>query len=172
MLSSKIVNVSSLLRGPRCMLACVITVIGISGCSSSPENYGTSEYGVPTPNPTTAAGAPTLKVMNFLNWCSVAINGGAGSTDATVTASVTPGSVATIVAAPASSSFQIGAAPWFGVDENDGGAASGNDVGQGTTEMSKATVTITGNGTTQCVAVCCQEPGNGPVPCPTTNPCL
>jgi hypothetical protein len=38
--------------------------------------------------------------------------------------------------------------------------------------MSKATVTIDENGMTQCVSVCCQEPGNSPTPCPTTNPCL
>jgi hypothetical protein len=149
----------------------IATVTAISGCSSSPAtNYGMSDYGAPTP--TMAGGAGTLTVMNFLSWCSVAINGGTPSTDATVTAPVTPGSVAAIVASPSSSSFQIGADPWFGVDENEGGAASGTDVGNGTGETSKATVTITGTGTTQCVAVCCQEPGNSPVPCPTTNPCL
>jgi hypothetical protein len=153
-------------------IASIITITGISGCSSSPAtNYGTSDYGVPTPSPTMSGGARTLTVMNFLNWCSIAINGGTASTDATVTASVTPGSVATIVASPSSSSFQIGADPWFGVDQNDGGAASGSDVGNGTSETSKVTVTIAGTGTTHCVAVCCQEPGNGPVPCPTTNPC-
>jgi hypothetical protein len=154
-------------------IASIVAVTSISGCGSSPaSSYGVSDYGVPTPNPTTAEGVRTLTVMNFLNWCSVAINGGTASTDATVTASVISGSVAIIVVAPSSSSFQIGADPWFGVDQNDGGAASGSDVGEGTSETSKATVTITGTGTAQCVAVCCQEPGNSPLPCPTTNPCL
>jgi len=154
-------------------IASIITVTGIAGCSSRPAtNYGTSDYGVPTPSPTTADGDPTLTVMNFLGWCSVTINGGAVSTAETIAASVTPGSVATVVATPASSSFQIGADPWFGVDQNDGGAASGTDVGESTSETSKATVMIAGTGTTQCVAVCCQEPGNSPIPCPTTNPCL
>jgi hypothetical protein len=176
-------------------LAFVTTVVGISACSSdsgstgpgdpggsptpSPVTYSgvpmpspATDSGVPTPSPAPDSGVATLTVMNFLNWCSVAINGGIASTGATITASVTPGSVATIVAAPSSSSFQIGADPWFGVDQNDGAAASGTDVGNGTSETSKATVTITGTGTTQCVAVCCQEPGNSPVPCPTTNPCL
>ena len=145
-----------------------IVAVTATGCSSS---YGTSDYGVPTPSPTTVYGAGTLTVMNFFNWCSVAINGGTALADATVAASVAPGSVATIVASPSSSSFQIGADPWFGVDENDGGAASGTDVGNGTGETSTATVTISGTGTAQCVAVCCQEPGNSPVPCPATNPC-
>jgi hypothetical protein len=151
-------------------VASVVSVLGISGCSSPATNYGMTDYGVP-PSPT-IGGAQTLTVMNFLNWCSVAINGGPASTGATVTASVAPGTVAMIVAAPSSSSFQIGADPWFGVDQNDGGAASGTDVGSGASETSTATLTIPGTGTTQCVAVCCQEPGNSPVPCPTTNPCL
>jgi hypothetical protein len=115
------------------------------------------------------AATPTLTVMNFLNWCSVAIDGDAPSTDATVTATVTIGEVATIVATPASASFEIGADPWFGVDENNGGAAAGTDVGTGTTETSTATVTITSD--SQCVSVCCEEPNNSPTACPTTNAC-
>jgi hypothetical protein len=154
-------------------MASVVTVIGISGCSSSQgTSYGMTNYVVPTPSPGTGDGVGTLTVMNFLGWCSVAINGGAASTGTTVTASVTPGSVATIVAAPSSSDFEIGTDPWFGVDQNDGGAANGTDVGDGASEASQATVTITGTATTQCVAVCCQEPGNRPIPCPTTNSCL
>jgi hypothetical protein len=155
------------------IVASIVTVTGISGCSSNPaSSYGMTDYGVPTPNPGAGDGVGTLTVMNFLGWCSVAINGGIASTSAAVTASVTPGSVATIVAAPSSSDFEIGADPWLGVDQNDGGAASGTDVGSGMSETSQATVAITGTGTTQCVAVCCQEPGNSPIPCPTTNPCL
>lgn len=106
--------------------------------------------------------------MNFLNWCSVTINGGTASTNATVTASVATGSTATIVAMPASNAFQIGPDPWFGVTQNDGGAAPGTDNGTGVTETSTATVVVKG---TQCVSVCCQEPNNAPTPCPTTNPC-
>jgi hypothetical protein len=151
----------------------VIASIGVAACSSSPGpyNYGATGYGAPPPSQTTGAGARTLTVMNFLSWCSVSINGGAASTGATVTASVTPGSVATIVAAPAGNGFEIGTDPWFGVDQNEGGAASGTDVGNGASETSKAAVTITASGTGQCVAVCCQEPGNGPVPCPISSPC-
>ena len=165
-------------------LAFVITVVGISACSSdngstgpgdpvgSPTPSPATDSGIPTPSPATDSGVATLTVMNFLNWCSVEINGGTASTGATVTASVTPGSMATVVATPASSSFQIGTDPWFGVDQNDGGAASGTDVGSGTSETSTATVTIPKTGTMQCVSVCCEEPGNSPIPCPTTNPCL
>jgi hypothetical protein len=76
--------------------------------------------------------------------------------------------MATIVAKPASASFQIGTNPWFGVAQNDGGAAPGVDVGSGVTETTTATVVVTGN---HCVSVCCQEPSNSPTPCPATNPC-
>jgi hypothetical protein len=158
----------------RLTLAFVITVVGIPACSSDSGGAGHAapSYGSSTPSPATGSGVATLTVMNFLNWCSIEINGGTASTGATVTASVTPGSMAMVVATPASSSFQIGTDPWFGVDQNDGGAAPGTDVGSGTSETSTATVTIPETGTTQCVSVCCEEPGNSPIPCPTTNPCL
>jgi hypothetical protein len=71
------------------------------------------------------------------------------------------------VAKPASALFDIGADPWFGVDQNDGGAAAGTDMGSGLTETSTVTVTA---GANHCVSVCCEEPGG--LPCPTTNPCL
>ena len=143
-----------------------ISIVGAVACGSSTSgpNYGTTM----TPTPDAGAGAATLTVMNFLSWCSVTVNGGAASTEANVTASVSTGSTATIVATPASASFQIGADPWFGVTENGGAAAAGTDMGSGATETSTATVVVTGN---QCVSVCCQLPNNSPMPCPTTNPC-
>jgi hypothetical protein len=151
----------------------LITVVGIGvsacGASDGGTGYGLTMAGTPTP--TTSGGSATLTVKNFLNWCSVEINGGSASTDATVTASVAAGTIATIVATPASSSFQIGPAPWFGVDQNGGAAAAGTDVGSGVSESSTATVAMAQTGTPRCVSVCCQEPGNGPIPCPTTNPC-
>jgi hypothetical protein len=150
----------------RTLLLLVIGV-GVSACSGGSGNSG---YGAPVSD-AQALSPGALTVKNFLNWCSVEINGGTASTDATVTASVTPGSMATIVATPANGSFEIGPAPWFGVDQNDGGAAPGTDVGSGTSETSTAVVTTNQAGTPQCVSVCCQEPGNGPIPCPATNPC-
>jgi hypothetical protein len=98
----------------------------------------------------------------------VTINGGTASALGTITASVPVGSTATIVATSNGTSFRIGADPWFGVTQNDGGAAPGVDTGEGSTEITTATVVVTGN---QCVSVCCEEPGNSPIPCPTTNPC-
>jgi hypothetical protein len=150
----------------------LIALVGVtaSACGLYSSNYGSSGGGTPLPSPSPDGGAENLSVKNYLGWCSVAINGGPPSMNATVTAAVAPGSTATIVATPASSSFQIGSDPWFGVDQNDGAAAPGNDVGTGATESTTATVTIAETGA-QCVSVCCQEPGNAPLPCPATNPC-
>ena len=153
----------------RTLLLMIIGIgIGISACGAGYGNngYGAPASDAPAPNP------GTLTVKNFLNWCSIEIDGGTASTDATVTASVTPGSMVTIVATPASGSFEIGPNPWFGVDQNNGAAAPGTDVGSGTSETSTAVITINQAGAAQCVSVCCQEPGNGPIPCPATNPCL
>jgi hypothetical protein len=146
-----------------------LAMVGAAACSSSSAGPTMA-----TPDASESAsdtgtnGEAMLTVMNFLSWCSVTINGGAASTGASVTASVASGSMVTLVATPASSSFMIGDNPWFGVTQNGGGAAPGMDNGTGTTETSTATVVVTGN---QCVAVCCQEPNNGPTPCPATNPC-
>ena len=145
----------------------VTVAIGISACGGG---YGGNGYGAPV-SETMASGQGMLTVKNFLNWCSVEINGGTPSTGATVIASVNPGSMATIVATPADGSFEIGPNPWFGVDQNSGAAASGTDVGSGPSEISTAVVTINQTGAPQCVSVCCQEPGNGPIPCPATDPC-
>ncbi len=111
----------------------------------------------------------TLTVMNFDSWCSITVNGGTPITGGSGTATFAPGSKVTLVAtADNSCSCQIGADPWFGVDQNDGGAAPGSD--SGTPGVTEATVTI-GTSSTQCVSVCCQLPGNGPPACPTVNPC-
>ena len=114
------------------------------------------------------AGSITLRILNFAGWCSVTVNGDTASTAFTITKSVPAGSTATIVAKPATSAFDIGSDPWFGVDQNDGGAAPGTDVGTGVDETSTVTVTA---GANHCVSVCCEEPGNTLLLCPTTNPC-
>jgi len=109
----------------------------------------------------------TLTVLNFESWCSVTVNGGAASTAASITASVPAGTV-TIVATPKDASFAIRPDPWFGVTDNDGGAANGTDVGSGTTETSTETVVVSA---AHCVSVCCGFVGDGGTGCPATNPC-
>jgi hypothetical protein len=155
---------------PPARFAFALGIMTIAGSISACNSPGTG-YGSPPPGAATQDGAPTLTVLNFLNWCSVTIEDGTASTDATITASVTPGSQVTIIATPASASFQIGPHPWLGVDQNSEVATNGTDVGSGASETSTVTVTINESGEAQCVSVCCQEPGNSPTPCPVTNPC-
>lgn len=120
-------------------------------------------------------GGVTLTVLNYQSWCSVSINGGAASTSTSVLATVPSGSTASIVVQPASNMFVIGPDPWFGVIEDDGGAAPGSDSDAGTVETSSATVVVTPNANTAtgtaCVSVCCGDAPAG-TGCPTTNPCL
>ncbi len=122
----------------------------------------------PTLGGGSSAAPVTLTVMNFLSWCSVSINGGAASTAASMDMPFDVGSTVTVVARPASAAFMIGPDPWFGVTQDDGGPAPGADMGTGTSETSTATVVVDGN---HCVSVCCQEPGNSPIPCPAADPC-
>jgi hypothetical protein len=143
-----------------------------AGLDSAAADGGPADAGHADAGPADAghadAGSITLRILNFAAWCSVTVNGDTASTAFTITKSVPAGSTATIVAKPASTAFEIGPDPWFGVDQNDGGAAPGTDVGTGVNETSTVTVTA---GANHCVSVCCQEPGNSPLPCPTTNPC-
>jgi hypothetical protein len=141
--------------------------------SAAPENdTGTSPDMGTTPDTgidaaSGDAGDVTLTVKNYKAWCSVTINGGTASKAASITDSVPAGSTATIVATPLAS-FKIGADPWFGTDQDDGGAAPGVDQGEGGAETTTATVTVTA--THDCVSVCCEHAtGNGG--CPATNPC-
>ena len=110
------INMAFPMRQYVCLVS-VITVLGIGIAACSSDN-GATGNGAPRPDPGTDGdampnsatdGAPMssaatdggmLTVMNFLNWCSVAINGGTASTGATVTGSVPVGSVAAIVATP------------------------------------------------------------------------
>jgi hypothetical protein len=145
---------------------------GEAGEGGSPEAGAGSEAGGldgAAPDGAVDGGNVTLTVLNFLGWCTVSINGGAASAGPSLAASVAPGSTATLVAQPASMAFVIGADPWFGVSQNDGGAAPGTDNdASGTAATTTATVVVTGN---QCVSVCCGDAPTG-TGCPMTNPCL
>jgi hypothetical protein len=109
-----------------------------------------------------SAGTPVaLTALN--SGCSVGIGSTPESNSNTQTICVAAGAV-TIKATPASSAFAIGADPWFGVDQNAGGAAPGTDKGAG------ATATVTVSSGDRCVSVCCGSAPGG-TGCPTTNPC-
>jgi hypothetical protein len=115
-----------------------------------------------------------LTVKNYALWCSISVNGtpltpNQASTDVCVTAS----STVSLVASPASSSFELGPDPWHGTsgDVDAGGDPGtvidgGRDSGGNGADM--ATITV-GAGGTACVWACC--PFTGGTNCPTTNQC-
>jgi hypothetical protein len=107
---------------------------------------------------------PSLTVKNYLSWCSVGINGGAMSTNASQTISATAGSEATMVAAPAAG-FELSNNMWHHSDgdtgSGDGGTVSGN---------TSTALRLIQNGA-NCVWVCCpfvNPPGTG---CPAADQC-
>jgi hypothetical protein len=112
-----------------------------------------------------AAGTP-LTVKNFDMWCTLTVNGGSPMTVPTETVNVLPGSIS-LVATPASGTFEIGPAPWHDTAGDTGSGDPGTQVGTGATETSTTTVTV--GATAKCVSVCCPFVGN--TGCPTTNQC-
>jgi len=103
-----------------------------------------------------------LTVLNYLDWCSVSVNGGSGSTAASQTVCVADGTV-DLTAKPASAAFQI-PSDWYGTSGDTGSGDPGTDTG-GAEGTSAATVTATG--TKMCVSVCC--PFVGGTGCPATG---
>ena len=107
-----------------------------------------------------------LTVKNFESWCSISVNGGTASSDATQTVDVMPGSI-TLVARPASASFELGPTPWHDTAGDSGTGDPGTQVGTGTNATSGTTVTV---GTSaKCVWACC--PFTNGTGCPTTDQC-
>jgi hypothetical protein len=103
-----------------------------------------------------------LTVKNHMSWCSVSVNGGTATIDAVQTVCVQPGSV-NLSATPASSTFELGTAPWH---DTDGDTGSGDP---GTSSGGAGTTTETVGATADCVWVCCPlQAGTG---CPTTDQC-
>jgi hypothetical protein len=113
-------------------------------------------------------GEVTLTLLNFKGSCSVSVNGGPASTAPSVLTAIVPGGATILIAQPASTAWAIGSDPWFGVSQNDGGAAPGTDSDAGKVETTTAIVAVTSN---QCVSVCCGAAPSG-TGCPTVNPCL
>ena len=138
---------------------------GAPGDDSGMTDQGGSSSGGDGNNGCSASTPVALTVLN--SGCSVGVGSTAESNSNTQTICFAAGPV-TIKATPASSAFAIGADPWFGVDQNAGGAAPGTDTGTGATETTTAIITVSSGD--RCVSVCC---GNAPggTNCPTVNPC-
>ena len=106
------------------------------------------------------AGGLTLTVKDYLSWCSVSVDGGAGLSTTPQTISVTAGSTASLTAMPLSG-FQLGL--WH---HTDGDTGSGDP---GTLSGTTSTATATIGSTSKCVWVCC--PFVGGSGCPTADQC-
>ena len=107
------------------------------------------------------AGTEALTVKNYLQWCSVAVNGQSASSSASQTLDVTPGGI-TVVATPLAG-FELGSTPWHDTD----GDSGGGDPGARTGTQASATVTV--GSAAKCVWVCCETVGQHD--CPATDQC-
>jgi hypothetical protein len=130
------------------------SILAMAACSSSS-----------TPKPD-APPAATLTVKNYLSWCTINVNGGAGSSAASVTQPIT-GAATITLAATANTGFELGSAPWHDTAGDHGTGDPGTLTGTGQTAVSTTTVAVTT--TNKCVWACCPFPdGTG---CPTTDQC-
>jgi hypothetical protein len=136
------------MMGALCLAALSTSLLGCSGGGKGPSD----------------GGSPVLTVKNYLSWCSVSVNGGAGSTAATLMQDVDAGVVG-LKATPASSSFMLGA--WHHTDGDTGAGDPGTVTGTGATATSTTTVTLAG--ASKCVWICC--PFTSGTGCPTTDQC-
>ena len=123
--------------------------VGCGSSNSAPNSTSTSTT-------TSTSGEPTLKLESYLSWCSVSVNGGAASTDATQTLTVASGTMVPLSATPASSVFVWGY--WVGTDGHTG--ASHDTAQAATVTMDKSKV----------VQACCPFASDPSTPCPAPTP--
>jgi hypothetical protein len=134
----------------RKLVAVLALLIGCGSSYSAPSDSSTS-----TSTPT-SAGEVTLKLENYLAWCSVAVNGGAASVDATQTLVVPQGTAVPLTADAANSIFVWGY--WAGTD---GDTGASHDAGK------SATVTMDKS---KVVQACCPFASSPNTPCPAPTP--
>jgi hypothetical protein len=152
--------------GTASFAALLLTVVCLQGCSGSGGTSSTTGTAGTTTGATSSSGGSTggegtqqLTVKNYLSWCSVTVNGGAASSSATQTVSVSPGNV-TLTASP-NSGFMLGL--WHHTASDTGSGDPGSVSG------STSTATTTVGNAAACVWVCCPfTDGTG---CPTTDQC-
>ena len=98
-------------------------------------------------------GTVTLTVKNYLNWCSVKVNGGTESTAATQTVNAPPGGLIPLVAKAASASFAVSGNMWHHTMGDTGAGETGVVTGSDAATQSAATAVVGPAAT--CVWVCC-----------------
>jgi hypothetical protein len=112
-----------------------------------------------------APSGPTLRVKNYLAWCSVIVDGHPASTLAVQDVPVTAGTIN--VSAVALTGFRLGTNPWHDTAGDTGTGEQGTLTGTGQTASSATTVVVSASG--KCAWVCCEfSTGGG---CPTVDQC-
>lgn len=94
------------------------------------------------------AGTYPLTVKNYLGWCSVSVDGGASSSGPEQVVDVAPGTIP-LVAAPASTLFELAPGMWHHTDGDHGAGDSGVVTG------GQSTAAKTVGPAPACVWVCC-----------------
>jgi uncharacterized protein YceK len=132
------------------IMAVLVLLVGCGSSYSTPYSTSTS-----TSTSTSEAGV-TLKLEDYLSWCSVSVNGAVASTNATQTLTVPQGTMVPLSATAASSVFVWGY--WVGTD---GDTSASHDTGQA------ATVTMDKS---KVVQACCPFASSPSTPCPAPTP--
>jgi uncharacterized protein YceK len=132
------------------IMAVLVLLVGCGSSYSTPYSTSTS-----TSTSTSEAGV-TLKLEDYLSWCSVSVNGAVASTNATQTLTVPQGTTVPLSATAASSVFVWGY--WVGTD---GDTSASHDTGQA------ATVTMDKS---KVVQACCPFASSPSTPCPAPTP--
>lgn len=134
---------------------------GDSGADSGSSSGGSSggDSGTTSDAGDGGCSGTLLTVDNYVSWCTVSVNGGATSTDATRQFCVTTGSTVNLSASPANGTFEIGTAPWHKTAGDTGSGDPGTQSGTGTS--AKSVTTVVAAGKTQCVYACCPFSADG-----------
>jgi hypothetical protein len=133
------------------IVAVLVLLVGCGSSYSAPSSTSTQ-----TSTGTSTSGGVTLKLEDYLSWCSVSVNGGAASTDATQTLTVAAGTMVPLSATPSSSVFVWGY--WVGTD---GDTSASHDAAQA------AVVTMDKS---KVVQACCPFASDPGTPCPAPTP--
>ena len=135
------------------MAKIMVVLVLLVGCGSS----NSTPYSTSTSTSTSTSGAGvTLKLEDYLSWCSVSVNGAAASENATQTLNVPQGTMVPLSASASSSVFVWGY--WVGTD---GDTSASHDTSQ------DATVTMDKS---KVVQACCPFASSPNTPCPAPTP--
>jgi hypothetical protein len=128
----------------RISLACVLFLTLSAGCGD--DSSGSNDQAVAHDLATTAgdmavgadlAGTVTLKLENYLSWCSVSVNGGTANTTAVQNLSFTKGTTVNLMGDKANATFEWGY--WVGTV---GDTGASHDTTMGTTVVMSADKTV------------------------------